>query len=54
MLGAGLKVTLASLGARPEGVLGLVLIRVFSIAARLVALALDELGAVFLIEVLWS
>ena len=48
LLGAGLQVGPAGFGGHPEDVLGLVFVRVFGIGARVVALAGDELGAVFL------
>ena len=48
LLGAGLEVGPAGLGGHPEDVLGLVFVRVFGIGAGVVALAGEELGAVFL------
>ena len=48
LLGAGLEVGPAGLRGHPEDVLGLVFVRVFGIGAGVVALAGDELGAVFL------
>ncbi len=48
LLGAGLEVGPAGLGGHPEDVLGLVFVRVLGIGAGVVALAGDELGAVFL------
>ena len=48
LLGAGLEVGPAGFGGHPEDVLGLVFVRVFGIRPGVVALAGEELGAVFL------
>ena len=48
LLGAGLEVGPAGIGGHPEDVLGFVFVRVFGIGPGVVALAGEELGAVFL------
>ena len=48
LLGAGLEVGPAGIGGHPKDVLGFVFVRVFGIGAGVVALAGEELGAVFL------